>query len=148
MPTIEQSIVIDVPVRRVYDQWTHFEEFPRFMDGVESVRQIDDRNLHWRASIAGRPLEWDAVIVEQVPDRSIAWRSLRGPRNSGVVTFSPLDPRRTRVTLILDYDAFGMISARVLGDLRRFKEFIEGRPASPPESHGPDAIDERRGQLW
>jgi uncharacterized membrane protein len=132
-----ESIDVDVPVSTAYNQWTQFEEFPRFMEGVESVQQIDDRRLHWRAQIGGKMLEWDAEIAEQVPDQRIAWRSTSGAKNAGVVTFHPLDDAHCRVALQLDYkpegvvenlgDALGAVSMRAKGDLGRFKEFIEAR---------------------
>jgi uncharacterized membrane protein len=135
--SIFKSVEVDVPVRTVYNQWTQFEEFPRFMEGVEAVRQLDDKRLHWKAKIAGKTEEWDAVIIEQVPDRRIAWRSTTGARNDGAVTFFPLGSARTRVQLRLDVEpqgpienlgvALGLLERRVEGDLNRFKEFIEGR---------------------
>jgi uncharacterized membrane protein len=134
---IEKSIDIDVPVRTAYDQWTQFEEFPTFMEGVESVHQLDDRRLHWRAEVGGKTLEWDAEIVEQQPDMRIAWRSTTGPKNAGVVSFYRLADDRCRATLQVDYeprgfvetvgDWFGVMSRRVEGDLERFKKFIEER---------------------
>ena len=137
MATIEQSIEVNAPLRAVYNQWTQFEEFPRFMEGVKEVRQLDDKHLHWKAEIGGRPKEWDAEIVEQRPDERIAWTSRGGPWNAGVVTFHRLDDNRTRVMLQIDYepegvvenvaDALGVVKARVKGDLERFKEFIERR---------------------
>ncbi|HYG66249.1 MAG TPA: SRPBCC family protein [Anaeromyxobacteraceae bacterium] len=137
MARVEKSIEIEKPVRVVYDQWTQFEEFPRFMEGVEEVHQLDDKTLHWRARIGGRTEEWEAEIIDQVPDQSIAWRHLRGAVNQGVVTFTPLDAERCRVTLALEYDphgivekvgdALGVVSRRVEGDLERFKRFIEER---------------------
>jgi uncharacterized membrane protein len=137
MASIEQSIEVDVPLSTVYNQWTQFEEFPRFMEGVKSVRQIDDRRLHWVAEIAGRDKEWEAEITEQRPDERIAWRSRGGAHNAGVVTFHRLSDQRTKVMLRLDYDpqgmvenlgdAAGVVSGRVKGDLARFKEFIESR---------------------
>jgi uncharacterized membrane protein len=137
MASIEQSIEVDVPVRTAYNQWTQFEEFPRFMEGVEQVRQLDDKRLHWKAKIAGKAKEWDAEITEQRPDERIAWTSRNGPWNAGVVTFHRLSDTRTKVMLQLDYDpegvvenvgdALGVVSARVKGDLQRFKEFIEQR---------------------
>jgi uncharacterized membrane protein len=137
MAQIEQSIEVDVPVRTAYNQWTQFEEFPRFMEGVKTVRQLDDRRLRWYAEVAGRDKEWDAEITEQIPDERIAWRSTQGAPNAGVVTFHRLSDTRTRITLQLDYDpegvtetvgdALGVMSARVKGDLERFKEFIETR---------------------
>jgi uncharacterized membrane protein len=137
MERIEKSIDVDRPLRTVYDQWTQFEEFPRFMEGVEEVRQLDDEHLHWCASVAGKREEWDAEIVHQVPDQQIAWRHRGGAVNMGVVTFTPIEGNRTNVTLALEYepqgftekvgDALGFVSRRVEGDLTRFKKFIEER---------------------
>jgi uncharacterized membrane protein len=137
MASIEQSIEVEVPVRAAYNQWTQFEEFPRFMEGVDSVRQLDDKRLHWRATIAGKSKEWHAEITEQRPDERIAWTSRGGAHNAGVVTFHRLSDSRTKVMLQLDYDpegvvetvgdAAGVVSMRVKGDLQRFKEFIESR---------------------
>ena len=101
MTTIEQSVDVAVPLRTAYDQWTQFEEFPRFMEGVESVTQLDDRHLHWVASFGGATREWDAEITEQIPDERVAWRSREGVRNAGVVTFHRLDLDTTRVMLHL-----------------------------------------------
>ena len=136
MSKIEKSIVVKVPVRTGYDQWTQFEEFPRFMEGVDHVRQIDDKRLFWRAKVGGVEKEWHAEIVDQVPDRRVAWRNLRGTYNAGAVLFEP-DSEGTRVTLKLVYepegatekigDALGVLERRVNGDLDRFKEFIEER---------------------
>jgi uncharacterized membrane protein len=137
--SVIKSIDVEVPVRTAYDQWTQFEEFPRFMEGVEEVRQIDDANLHWRAEIGGQDVEWTARITEQIPDQRIAWTSTSGARNAGVVTFHHLAPDRCRVTLQLDYepqgvtekvgDWLGVVGRRAEGDLERFKEFIEERGA-------------------
>jgi uncharacterized membrane protein len=137
--SVIKSIEVEVPVRTAYDQWTQFEEFPRFMEGVEEVRQIDDANLHWRAEIGGQEVEWTARITEQIPDQRIAWTSTSGAPNAGVVTFHHLAPDRCRVTLQLDYepetmtekmgDWLGMVGRRTEGDLERFKEFIEERGA-------------------
>jgi uncharacterized membrane protein len=139
MARVEKTIEIERPLRMVYDQWTQFEEFPRFMEGVEEVHQLDDRTLHWKARLGGRTEEWDAEIVQQIPDQSIAWRHTRGAVNSGVVTFTPVDAGRCRVSLALEYDpkgflekvgdALGIVSRRVEGDLERFKRFVEERPA-------------------
>ena len=139
MASIEQSIEVDAPVRAAYNQWTQFEEFPRFMQGVESVQQLDDKRLHWRANIGGKVKEWDAEITEQRPDERIAWTSRSGPWNAGVVTFHRLNDMRTKVMLQLDYDpegvvenlgdAIGVVKGRVKGDMERFKEFIESRGA-------------------
>lgn len=137
MSTIEESIEVERPVRTVYDQWTQFEEFPTFMEGVESVTQVDDTHLHWVAEIAGVRREWDAVVTEQHPDQRVAWTSTTGTTNGGVVTFHKLDPARTKVMLQLDLepegvaekagDVLGIIRRRVSGDLARFKDMIESR---------------------
>ena len=137
MSTIEQSIDVNVPVRMAYDQWTQFEEFPRFMEGVREVRQLDDKRLAWCAEVGGKEKRWEAEITEQIPDARIAWRSRTGANNAGVVTFHRLDDQKTRVMLQLDYDpegvvenvgdAVGVVSSRVRGDLARFKDFIEQR---------------------
>ena len=137
MATIEQSIEVNAPLRAVYNQWTQFEDFPKFMEGVKEVKQLDDKRLHWRAVIGGKEKEWDAEIVEQRPDERIAWTSRGGAFNSGVVTFHRIDDTRTRVMLQIDYepegvvenvaDALGVVKARIKGDLERFKEFIERR---------------------
>ncbi|MDP8958181.1 MAG: SRPBCC family protein [Actinomycetota bacterium] len=137
MSTVEKSIDVNVPVRTVYNQWTQFEEFPRFMEGVERVQQLNDTRLHWVADIAGQEREWDAEITEQVPDQRIAWTSVSGTDNAGVVTFHRLDDNTTRVTLQMTFDpqnltekagdALGAVDRRVQGDLNRFKEFIEQR---------------------
>jgi uncharacterized membrane protein len=137
MASVTKSIDVNVPVRTAYDQWTQFESFPQFMEGVEDVRQQGDKRLHWRAKIGGKTQEWDAEITEQHPDHRVAWRSTMGDTNAGVVTFHQLDPRQTRVTTQIDYepqgvvehvgDALGVLDRRVQGDLKRFKEFIESR---------------------
>jgi len=138
MKTIENSITVDVPVNEAYKQWTQFEDFHLFMDGVKEVIQLDDKRLHWKAEIAGMTKEWDAEIFDQIPDQLIAWRSTGGAKNSGTVNFTSLGAARTRMNVQLEYDpegvaealgdAFGVVSARVSGDLQRFKEFIEKRP--------------------
>ena len=140
MSNITKSIDVDVPVRMAYDQWTQFEEFPRFMDGVRSVTQVDDTHLHWAAEVAGVEKEWDAEISEQHPDERVAWHSTSGAKNAGVVTFHRLDDDRTRVTLQMDVepdgpienlgDWLGILDRQVQGDLGRFKTFIEARPAA------------------
>jgi uncharacterized membrane protein len=137
MASIEESIEVNVPVRVAYNQWTQFEEFPRFMEGVKEVRQLDDKRLHWKAEIGGKTKEWDAEITEQIADERIAWTSRSGPWNAGVVTFHRLDDQRTKAMLQLDYDpdgvlenlgdALGVVKLRVKGDLQRFKEFVESR---------------------
>jgi uncharacterized membrane protein len=137
MSTIEQQIEVEVPVRTAYNQWTQFEEFPRFMEGVQHVHQIDDRHLHWRAEVGGKQVEWEAEITEQIPDERIAWRSTSGAPNAGVVTFQPLSQGRCCVALQLHYDPegvaenvgdwLGVLSRRAEGDLERFKKFIEAQ---------------------
>jgi len=139
MASVEKSIEVDVPVRTAYNQWTQFEDFPRFMQGVEQVRQLDDKRLHWKASIGGKEEEWDATITEQVPDQQVAWRSTSGSENSGAIRFQPLGPNQTKVTAVIGYDPegivetvgdkLGFVGRRVEGDLERFKTFIEGRGA-------------------
>ena len=135
MSTIEQSIDLEVPVRAAYDQWTQFEEFPQFMDGVEEVRQIDETHVHWVVAFGGSRHEWDAEITEQLPDERVAWRNTDGKDNAGVVTFHKLDDRRSRVMVQMDFvpegikekvgDKLGAPDRRVKGDLKRFKELIE-----------------------
>jgi uncharacterized membrane protein len=151
MAEIEKSIVVNAPLREVYNQWTQFEDFPRFMEGVLEVRQLDDKRLHWRARIGGVEKEWHAEIVDQVPDRRVAWRNLRGAANAGAVLFDAV-PGGTRVTLKLTYepegatetvgDVLGLVSHRVEGDLERFKAFIEDRQRATGgwrgEIHGRD----------
>lgn len=137
MAKIEKSVDVHVPVRTAYNQWTQFEEFPMFMEGVEEVRQLDDKRLLWRAEIAGKKEQWYAEISEQVPDKRVSWHSTSGATNAGVVTFHYLDPNTTRVMLQLEYepegpveaigDVLGFVTRRVQGDLKRFKEFIESR---------------------
>ena len=136
MPSIKKDIVVDVPVKAAYDQWTQFESFPQFMDGVTEVVQLDEKTLRWRASIGGKEQEWESEITEQVPDRHIAWRSTTGAPNAGSVMFDPSDGK-TSVSLELSYepqdasekvgDALGVLDRRVDGDPKRFKDFIEKR---------------------
>jgi uncharacterized membrane protein len=135
--SIEESIEVNVPVSTAYNQWTQFAEFPRFMDSVQEVKQLDDTHLHWRASVAGKTKEWDAEITEQIPDQKIAWRSIGGVRNEGVVMFNRIADNKTRIVLHMDYqpetagerigDAVGGVKLIAKGNLRRFKDLIEGR---------------------
>ena len=137
MSTIEQSIELNVPVRAAYDQWTQFEEFPKFMEGVEEIRQIDDTHLHWVAEIGGTRHEWDAVITEQLPDERVAWRNTDGKDNAGVVTFHKLGDDQSKLMVQLDFvpegikekvgDLIGAPDRRVKSDLERFKELVESR---------------------
>ncbi len=137
MPTIEQSIEVAVPVRTVYDQWTQFEDFPQFMEGIERIDQRDDTHLHWVASFGGKTHEWDAEITEQEPDQRVAWRSTDGKTNAGVVTFHRVEDSRTRVMVQMDWEPEGIVERvggalnfderSVEGDLKRFKELIESR---------------------
>jgi len=138
MSTTTASIDVDRPVRTVYNQWTQFETFPQFMEGVEEVRQRDDTHVHWRVKVGPSTREFDATITEQHPDERVAWRSDSGPQHAGVVTFQRLDENHTRVTTRMDIDPdgflenvadkLGILTARVRGDLQRFKKFIEERP--------------------
>ena len=137
MSAIEKSIEVNVPVRAAYNQWTQFEEFPRFMEGVKEVTQLDDKRLHWKAKIAGKEKEWDAEITEQTPDHLIAWTSRAGAVNEEVVMFQPLSDARSKVRLQVAYLPEGFVenvggklravSLRVQRDLERFKAFIEAR---------------------
>jgi uncharacterized membrane protein len=134
---ISDTIGLDVPVSVAYDQWTQFEAFPQFMEGVERVVQLDARTLDWTATIAGRTKHWRAEIVEQVPDRVISWRSTEGARNDGTVRFEPVDAETSRLTVELEVepdgaieatgDVLGLVGRRVRGDIERFKAFIESR---------------------
>jgi uncharacterized membrane protein len=137
MERLEKYVDINVPVRTAYNQWTQFEEFPRFMEGVESVKQLDDTRLHWVANVGGERKEWNARITDQIPDQRITWRSEGGEFTAGTVSFNPLGSGQTRVMVQFDYepqgiieklgDMLGIVSRRVEGDLERFKDFIEKR---------------------
>jgi uncharacterized membrane protein len=137
MKTIEESIEIDVPVTTAYNQWTQFESFPQFMDGIERVEQKDDTRLHWVAEVGGQKHEWDAEITEQHADHRVAWKALDQPGPNGAVTFHKLDDTRTKVMVQMEYEPegvkesvgsmVGVDSRRVKGDLESFKEFIERR---------------------
>ena len=137
MKTIEESIEIQAPLSTAYNQWTQFESFPRFMDGIERVEQKDDTHLHWVAEVGGNTREWDAEITEQQPDQRVAWKALDREGPNGVVTFHKIDDARTQVMVRMDYEPegvtesvgsfVGLDSHRVKGDLESFKEFIEGR---------------------
>jgi uncharacterized membrane protein len=137
MSTIEKSIDVNVPVARAYNQWTQFETFPKFMEGVEEVLQIGDKHLHWKVNIGGKEKEFETEITEQIPDKRIAWRTRGGTENLGVVTFHRLSDHTTRIMLQMEYtpegfiekagDLIGIASHRVQGDLERFKTYIESQ---------------------
>src|SRR4051812_38303935 len=161
MTKVEKSIDVDVPVTTAYNQWTQFEQFPQFMSGIEQVEQLDERTLRWVAEIAGVRREWTATVLEQVPDRKVAWAATEGATNAGAVSFAPIGPARTRVTLNLDYepeglvekagDAIGFVERQAVGDLERFKTFIEsqgresggwrGEVSGEPDVGTPDVED-------
>jgi uncharacterized membrane protein len=135
--TIEKTIDVQAPVSRAYNQWTQFESFPSFMDGVERVRQVNPTRTHWEINIGGVRREFDAEITEQHPDERVAWKSIDGQEHGGVVTFHRLDEKNTRVSLQMEYHpdtltekagaALGIVGHRVQADLERFKNFIENR---------------------
>jgi uncharacterized membrane protein len=140
MTTIEKTIDVDAPISAVYNQWTQFEEFPKFMGGVESITQTDDEHLHWKVSIAGVEREFDAEITEQHPDERVAWTSTGtsagdAPVHAGVVTFHRLSDDATRVTLQIDWKPQGFVEQagallqiddmQVASDLEKFKHLIE-----------------------
>jgi uncharacterized membrane protein len=136
---VVEEIEVYVPVSRAYNQWTQFEEFPQFMEGVDEVRQLDDTLLHWAATVAGKHAEWNAKIVEQEPDRRISWESTDGKHTRGTVTFEEAGPERTKIHLTMSYlaegplerggSAVGLDARRIRGDLERFKDLVESRGA-------------------
>lgn len=135
---VQKSVVVDAPLSTVYNQWTQFEDFPRFMDGVETVTQLADDRLEWVAEIAGVRRQWIAKILEQVPDRKVAWAAVEGATNAGAVTFDEAGPEQTEVHLELEYEPEGFVESvgdrlniverQAAGDLERFKEFVESHP--------------------
>jgi uncharacterized membrane protein len=137
LSSVEVSTEVDVDVRTAYNQWTQFEEFPRFMRSVQEVRQLDDEHLHWRATVGGKTTEWESEITEQLPDQRIAWHSTSGPMNAGVVEFEKVREGCTRVTLRMVYaaegmqekvaDALGAMNLEARRNLKNFKDLIEGR---------------------
>jgi hypothetical protein len=137
MGSTTHSIDVTAPLKAVYNQWTQFEDFPRFMEGVVEIRQQGPRTLFWRANVGGKDKHWEAEILEQVPDTRIVWESIDGTQNRGMIAFEALEPERTRVTLTMEYepegfleragDALGIPSGQVEGDLKRFRDFIEKR---------------------
>ena len=137
MGRIEASIDVNVPVTTAYNQWTQFEEFPKFMDAIKSVTQVDDTHLRWVAEIGGKEEKWDAEITQQEPDRKIAWKAQDGDYNSGTVTFESLGDNQARINVVMEHEtegltetlgsALGADSRKVKGDLERFKELVESR---------------------
>jgi len=139
MPKIEDSIDVEVPVRKAYNQWTQFEEFPKFMEGVQSVQQLDDTHVRWVAEIRGESREWTTEIVEQQPDEKVEWKTIDGQvKNDGVVTFQQVGDGQTRVNVAMDVagestaenvagDLLGIVKSQVRGDLERFKQLVETR---------------------
>jgi uncharacterized membrane protein len=137
MNIVTKSIAVRAPLRTVYNQWTQFEDFPRFMENIRSVQQMSDTTLQWTAEIGGKDVSWTAKITDQVPDQVIAWQSTSGRTNNGRVTFQPQGADMTLVQVQMEYDtegalenigdALGMVDRRVEGDLERFKQFIESR---------------------
>ncbi|MFD0355255.1 SRPBCC family protein [Streptomyces sp. NPDC127110] len=138
MSQVKESIEVDVPVTTAYNQWTQFESFPQFMEGVERIEQRSDTLTHWVTKVGGVQREFDAEITEQIPDMKVAWVTVGGQsEQSGLVTFRPIDPAHTEVTLMMDFDPEGMaenigdklgfVDRQVKGDLKRFKHFIEDR---------------------
>lgn len=135
--SLVEAIEVNVPVRTAYNQFTQFEDFPKFMSGVHEIRQLDDRHLHWRAQVAGKEEQWESEITEQIPDERIAWRSITGVPNAGVVTFHRITDNTTRVTMQMDYtpqsidekigDAIGLVRMEMRKNLQNFKELVEGR---------------------
>jgi carbon monoxide dehydrogenase subunit G len=150
---VEKSVQVDVPLSTAYNQWTQFEDFPHFMGGVKEVRQLDDRRLHWVAEIAGVRREWDASILEQVPDQKVAWAATSGATNAGSVRFEPAGADSTIVYLTLEYepegvveqvgDKLGIVERQVTSDLERFKALIEDQGYASGAWRG--AVDEGIG---
>jgi uncharacterized membrane protein len=155
MATIVTSIEVDVPVPAAYNQWTQFESFPEFMDGVEKVVQLDQTRLRWTAKLGGRQMDWDARITEQIPDVRVAWTSTEGPRNGGAVDFHRLDDRQTLIVLVMETepeglveslgDHLGLVRRRVENDLERFKGFIESRGSETGAWRGEVPAPHHRG---
>jgi carbon monoxide dehydrogenase subunit G len=133
--TVEKTILVNVPVSTAYNQWTQFEDFPQFMGGVKSVTQLSDDRLEWVAEIAGVRRQWQARIVEQIPDQKVAWAATEGATNAGAVTFSDAGGGQTSVHLSLEYEPEGLVEKvgdklnivenQAERDLEKFKAFIE-----------------------
>lgn len=160
MAKLEKTVEVNVPVRTAYDQLTQFEQYPRFMEGVQEVKQVDDTHLRWHSKANGQDMQWDAEITEQVPDRTIAWRNVSGKRNVGRVDFQPVGKDKTKITITMEYepegtgvqgkDAAKVIEQRTEQDLARFKQLLEsqGRESGEwrGEVHG-GQVQGRGGQL-
>jgi uncharacterized membrane protein len=139
MPKIEDSIDVRVPVPQAYNQWTQFEEFPKFMEGIQSVQQLDNTHVQWVAEVRGESRQWTTEITEQKPDERIAWKTIEGEvKNDGIVTFEQVGDGLTRVSVQMDVegdspvenvasDLLGVVKGQVRGDLERFKQLIENR---------------------
>ena len=139
MPKVDESIDVQVPVEKAYNQWTQFEEFPKFMEGIQSVQQLDDGHVKWVAEVRGETREWTTEITEQRPDEKIAWKTIGGEvKNDGIVTFEQLGNDQTRINVEMDVegesgtenvagDLLGVVKTQVRGDLERFKQLIESR---------------------
>ncbi len=146
MSTITEMVDVEVPVQTAYNQWTQFESFPEFMEGVEEVRQVDATHTHWVTEFGGVSREFDATITEQHPDERVAWKSDSGPDHAGVITFHRLEDNRTRVTAQMEIDPegfaenvadkLGVLDRRIKGDMKRFKQFIESRGHETGEWRG------------
>ncbi|MGK3647849.1 SRPBCC family protein [Pseudarthrobacter enclensis] len=132
---VEKRILVNVPVSTAYNQWTQFEDFPHFMGGVKSVKQLSDDRLEWVAEIGGIRRQWEARILEQVPDRRVAWAATEGATNAGAVDFEDVGGGQTSLKLTLEYEPEGIIEKvgdklnvvdrQAESDLQKFKEFIE-----------------------
>jgi len=138
MSSITETIDVDVPLSTAYNQWTQFETFPRFLDEVESLTQLDDTHLRWTVKVGGAERTFDTEITEQHPDERVAWKSVTGEvEHAGVVTFHRLEDARTRVTVQIEWQPeglaenlgafFGADAHAVRRDLRNFKDFIEAQ---------------------
>ena len=139
MPKIEDTIDVQVPVQQAYNQWTQFEDFPKFMESIQSVQQLDETHVQWVAEIRGESRQWTTEITEQRTDKKIAWKTIEGEvKNDGVVTFEPMGDAQTRVNVQMDVegdstaenvagDLLGVVKTQVRGDLERFKQLIENR---------------------
>lgn len=138
MSTVKEAVDVEVPVHTAYNQWTQFEEFPAFMEGVERIDQRTDTLTHWVTNVNGVQREFDAQITEQLPDRRVAWMTVDGEtRQAGLVVFQPIDATTTKVVLHMNWvpeglaesaaDKLGFVKRQVAGDLKRFKMYIESR---------------------